>query len=75
MKTPLNRLPATRLARMIAAHEVSCEAITHSFVDEVHEHGGDVGRSPGSSRRARSRPRASWIDSTGADRCTDCRSR
>jgi amidase len=42
MKTPLNRLPATRLARMIAAHEVSCEAITHSFVDAVHEHEGDV---------------------------------
>lgn len=37
MKTPLNRMPATRLARMIAAHEVSCEAVTHSFVDALHE--------------------------------------
>lgn len=42
MKTPLNRLPATRLARMIAAHEVNCEAVTHSFVDAVHEHEGQV---------------------------------
>jgi amidase len=38
MKTPLNRLPATRLARMIAAHEVTCEAVSHSFIDAVHEH-------------------------------------
>lgn len=37
MKTPLNRLPAARLARMIAADEVSCEAVTHSFLDAVHE--------------------------------------
>ncbi|HTN49841.1 MAG TPA: amidase [Burkholderiaceae bacterium] len=37
MKTPLNRLPATRLARMIAADEVTCEAVTHSFLDVVRE--------------------------------------
>ena len=35
MKVPLNRLPAARLARMIAGHEVTCEAVTHSFVDAV----------------------------------------
>jgi len=37
MKTPLNRLSATRLARMIAGHEVTCEAVTHSFIDAVNE--------------------------------------
>jgi Asp-tRNA(Asn)/Glu-tRNA(Gln) amidotransferase A subunit family amidase len=37
MKTPLNRLPAARLARMIAGHEVTCEAVTHSFIDAVKE--------------------------------------
>jgi amidase len=37
MKTPLNRLPATRLARMIAGHEVTCEAVTHSFIDAIKE--------------------------------------
>lgn len=37
MRTPLNRLSATRLARMIAGHEVTCEAVTHSFVDAVNE--------------------------------------
>ena len=42
MKTPLNRLPAAQLARMIAAHEVSCEAVTHSFVDAVREREREV---------------------------------
>jgi amidase len=42
MRTPLNRLPANRLARMIAAHEVSCEAVTHSFVDAIHEREPEV---------------------------------
>src|SRR5262245_18285085 len=37
MKTPLNRLPATQLARMIAAREVSSEAVTHSFVDAIRQ--------------------------------------
>ena len=38
MKIPLNRLSATRLARMIAGHEVTCEAVTHSFIDAIKEH-------------------------------------
>ena len=42
MKTPLNRLPATRLARMIAAHEVSCEAVTHSFNDALRDREQDI---------------------------------
>ncbi len=42
MKTPLNRLSATRLARMIAGHEVTCEAVTHSFIDAVKEREPDV---------------------------------
>jgi Asp-tRNA(Asn)/Glu-tRNA(Gln) amidotransferase A subunit family amidase len=35
MKAPLNRLSATRLSRMIAGHEVTCEAVTHSFIDAI----------------------------------------
>lgn len=42
MRTPLNRLPATRLARMIAAHELSCEAVSHSFVDAVGQRESEV---------------------------------
>jgi len=42
MKPPLNRLSATQLARMIAARDVSCEAVTHSFVDAVHQVEADV---------------------------------
>ncbi len=42
MKPPLNRLPATRLARMIAGHELTCEAVTHSFVDAVHQRESEV---------------------------------
>ena len=37
MRRPLNRLPATQLARMIAAHDVTCEAVTHSFIDAIHD--------------------------------------
>ena len=42
MKPPLNRLPASRLARMIAGHEVTCEAVTHSFIDAVRQRETDV---------------------------------
>jgi len=42
MRTPLNRLPAAQLARMIAAREISCEAVTHSFVDAIHEREKEV---------------------------------
>ena len=42
MKTPLNRLSATRLARMIAGHEVTCEAVTHSFIDAVKQREPDI---------------------------------
>lgn len=37
MRRPLNRLPVTQLARMIAAHDVTCEAVTHSFIDAIHD--------------------------------------
>lgn len=37
MRTPLNRLPATQLARQIAARDLSAEAVTHSFLDAVHD--------------------------------------
>ena len=42
MKTPLNRLSATRLARMIAGHEVTCEAVTHSYLDAIKEREPDL---------------------------------
>jgi hypothetical protein len=42
MKTPLNRLPATQLARMIAAREVSSEAVTHSYVDAIRQSEKDI---------------------------------
>jgi amidase len=42
MRVPLNRLPATRLARMIAGHDVTCEGVTHSFVDAVNEREREV---------------------------------
>ncbi|HET9023058.1 MAG TPA: amidase family protein, partial [Burkholderiaceae bacterium] len=42
MKTPLNRLSATRLARMIAGHEVTCEAVTHSFIDAISQRESEV---------------------------------
>lgn len=37
MRPPLNRQSATQLARLIAARDVSCEAVAHSFVDAVHQ--------------------------------------
>jgi Asp-tRNA(Asn)/Glu-tRNA(Gln) amidotransferase A subunit family amidase len=42
MRTPLNRLAATQLAKMIAAHEVSCESVMHSYLDAIAEHDHDV---------------------------------
>lgn len=37
MRTPLNRLPATRLSALIASGDASCEAVAHSFIDAIHE--------------------------------------
>lgn len=37
MRTPLNRLPATQLAALIAAGDANCEAVAHSFIDAIHE--------------------------------------
>lgn len=37
MRTPLNRLPATQLARLLANGEASAEAVTHSFLDAVRD--------------------------------------
>lgn len=42
MKLPLNRLSAAQLARMIAAREVSCEAVTHSFLDAIGQREDEV---------------------------------
>jgi len=42
MRPPLNRLPATQLVRMIASREVTCEAVTHSFVDAVGQRESEV---------------------------------
>ena len=42
MRPPLNRLPAAQLLRMIAAREVTCEMVTHSFVDAVEQREGEV---------------------------------
>ncbi len=42
MRPPLNRLPAVQLLRMIASREVSCEMVTHSFVDAVEQREGEV---------------------------------
>lgn len=36
MKVPLHRLPAARLARMIADGEVTSEVVTRSFIDAIH---------------------------------------
>jgi len=36
MKEPLHRLPATRLAKMIAEGEVTSEVVTRSFIDAIH---------------------------------------
>ena len=42
MRPPLNRLSATQLVRMIASREVTCEAVTHSFVDAIEQRESDV---------------------------------
>ena len=42
MRPPLNRLPATHLARLIASREVLCEAVTHSFLDAIEQRESDV---------------------------------
>ncbi len=42
MQLPLNRLPAAQLLRMLAADEVTCEMVTHSFVDAVEQREADV---------------------------------
>jgi Asp-tRNA(Asn)/Glu-tRNA(Gln) amidotransferase A subunit family amidase len=42
MRPPLNRLPAAQLVRMIASREVTCEAVTHSFVDAVGQRESEV---------------------------------
>ncbi len=53
MKIPLNRLPATQLARMISARDASCEAVTHSFLDAIGQREAEVHA-------------FAWIDSTRA---------
>ncbi|MBA2414023.1 MAG: amidase, partial [Burkholderiaceae bacterium] len=42
MKLPLNRLPAAQLARMIASREVSCETVTHSYLDAILQRDSEV---------------------------------
>lgn len=42
MRTPLNRLSAAQLARMLAVREVSCEAVTHSFLDAIEQRESEV---------------------------------
>ena len=42
MRPPLNRLPAAQLLRMIASREVTCETVTHSFVDAVEQRESEV---------------------------------
>jgi len=42
MRPPLNRLPAAQLLRMLAAREVTCEMVTHSFVDAIEQRDRDV---------------------------------
>jgi Asp-tRNA(Asn)/Glu-tRNA(Gln) amidotransferase A subunit family amidase len=42
MRPPLNRLPASQLVRMIASREVTCEAVTHSFVDAIEQRESEV---------------------------------
>jgi len=37
LKLPLHRLPAARLARLIASGEASPESVTRSFIDAIHE--------------------------------------
>ena len=42
MQLPLNRLPAIKLARMLRAGDVTCEAVTHSFLDAVEQRDAEV---------------------------------
>jgi Asp-tRNA(Asn)/Glu-tRNA(Gln) amidotransferase A subunit family amidase len=35
-------MPATQLARMLAAREVTCEAVTHSFLDAIEQRESEV---------------------------------
>jgi Asp-tRNA(Asn)/Glu-tRNA(Gln) amidotransferase A subunit family amidase len=37
VREPLHRLPAARLARLIASGEASPESVTRSFIDAIHE--------------------------------------
>lgn len=42
MQLPLNRLPAVKLVRMLTAGDVTCEAVTHSFLDAVEQRETEV---------------------------------
>ena len=42
MRPPLNRLPAVQLLHMIESREVTCEMVTHSFVDAVEQREDEV---------------------------------
>ena len=42
MRPPLNRLPAAQLLRMIVSREVTCETVTHSFVDAIEQRENEV---------------------------------
>lgn len=42
MKEPLHRLPAVRLAELIANGEAAPETVTRSFIDAIHERERDV---------------------------------
>ena len=42
MRLPLNRLPAAQLLRMLASSEVTCEMVTHSFIDAIEQRECDV---------------------------------
>lgn len=42
MKVPLHRLPAVKLAQMIADGQASSEVVTRSFIDAIHEREHEV---------------------------------
>src|SRR5215204_3188279 len=42
MKPPLNRLSAVQLVQMMSARDVTCEAVTHSFVDAIKQRESEV---------------------------------
>jgi Asp-tRNA(Asn)/Glu-tRNA(Gln) amidotransferase A subunit family amidase len=42
MRPPLNRLPAVQLLHMIESREVTCEVVTHSFIDAVEQRESEV---------------------------------